>query len=100
MIKPLRDLVFRLRTLYDFQPVTARSAGILRGNDLDPVTVLDHVVDRYQLAVDPRSDHPVADCTVNAVDKVDRRRTGRKIFHIARRCKTVNALGKQVEITL
>ena len=57
-------------------------------------------LDRHEFSVDPRSDHLVADRTVDGVSKVDGTGADRKRFDIARRAETVNIVGKQVEIAL
>ena len=89
-LKPLVDFIFCLGTFYNIQPVPARSPGVLGRNDLNPVTVLDPVINGYQLSVDPGAHHLIADSAMNTVSKINRRRTVRKIFHISGRCKTVN----------
>ena len=98
--EPLIDLIFGLRTLYDVQPVTARSAGVDRCQHLDPVSVFDHVIDRNKLTVDLRTDHTVADCRMNAVGKIDRCRTLWKVFDITGRCKAEHHIPEQVQIVL
>ena len=68
--------------------------------DLDAVSVVKFRLDRHEFSVDPRSDHLVADRTVDGVSKVDGTGADRKRFDIARRAETVNIVGKQVEIAL
>ena len=63
-------------------------------------TVVKFRLDRHEFSVDPRSDHLVADRTVDGVSKVDGTGADRKRFDIARRAETVNIVGKQVEIAL
>ena len=69
-------------------------------DDLDAVSVVKFRLDRHEFSVDPRSDHLVADRTVDGVSKVDGTGADRKRFDIARRAETVNIVGKQVEIAL
>ena len=98
--EPLVDLILRLGTLYDVQPVTAWSLGILRSDNLDPVTVLDDIIDRNQLSVGFCTDHFVADRGVNAVRKINRRRPVRQVLDIAGRCKAEYRVRKKIQITL
>ena len=73
IFEPLVDLVFRLGALDDLEPVPAGSLGVLGGNDLDPVSVLDHIIDVHQFSVDSGSYHLISDRTVDTVGKIDRR---------------------------
>ena len=93
-LKPLVDLVFRLGTLDDTQPVTARSFGVLRSQDLDSVPVLDLIIDIDQLAIDSGTYHLVADRSMDRIGKVNRRRTVRQVLDISVRCKAVYILCK------
>ena len=83
-----------------FSPVRGSALGVLRGDDLDAVSVVKFRLDRHEFSVDPRSDHLVADRTVDGISKVDGTGADRKRFDIARRAETVNIVGKQVEIAL
>ena len=98
VFEPLVDLVFRLRTLDYRKPVTARSLGILRSQNFHAVAVLDFVIDRHKLSVDPRPDHLVADCSMDAVGKINGCRACRQGLDVAGRRKTVYAVGKQIQI--
>ena len=98
VFEPLVDLVFRLRTLDYRKPVTARSLGILRSQNFHAVAVLDFVIDRHKLSVDPRPDHLVADCSMDVVGKINGCRACRQGLDVAGRCKTVYAVGKQIQI--
>ena len=91
-LKPLVDLVFCLRGLHHVQPVPAGTLGILRGDDLDPVAVVDHIVDGNQLPVHSGSDHLVAHRAVYAVCKVNGIGTSAQRLHIAARRKTVHRI--------
>ena len=82
LFEPLVDLVFRLGALDDGQPVPARSLGILRGEDLDPVTVFDHVINGNEFAVGLGSHHFVADRAVHGVSKINGRGAFGQVFHI------------------
>ena len=97
-LKPLIDLVLGLRALDDIQPVPARSPGILGRQDLDPVAVLDLVIDIDKLPVYPGADHFIAHCTVDGVGKIHRRGTVRQILHIAVRREAVHIIRKQVQV--
>ena len=98
-LKPGIDLGFRLRTLYDIQPVTARSSRILGRQYLDTITVLDLVIDIDQFAVHSCADHLISDGAVDRIGKINRRRTIRQVLDISVRCKTVDVLRKQIQIS-
>ena len=98
MLKPLIDLVLCLRTLYNIQPVTARSFGILRSQNLNPVSVLDLIVNIDQLAVDTGSYHLVAHRTVDRIGKIHRSRTIWQVLHISVWSKTIHIFCKQIQI--
>src|SRR5699024_4197449 len=60
--EPLTDLAARTRALDEAEPVTARSGVlILRGEDLDGVTVLQLRVQGHEAAVDAGAHRLVAD---------------------------------------
>ena len=99
-LEPLVDLIFCLRTLNGVEPVTAGSFGVLGCNDLDPVTILDHRLDRHQLSVDSGTNHLVADRTVDTICKVNGIGAIGQRLHIATWCKAVYTLGEQIQITL
>ena len=90
----------RLAALDDIKPVTAWSLGILGCHDLDPVTVLDHIVNIYELSVDPRAHHLVSDSRVDRVSEVDRRGAAWQCLYVSGRCKTVHAVGEHIEVAL
>ena len=98
MAEPLVDLVLRLRTLDDLQPVAARTFRVLGCNDLDPVSVVQNMFDRDKFSVDTRADHAVSHCGVHAVRKVDCAGPGRQLLDIACRRETVNIFRKKIEI--
>ena len=100
LLKPLIDLVLGLGALDNVQPVTAGPPGILGGEDLDPVSVLDLVVDVDQLAVDPGSHHLVAHRAVDGVGEIHRRGAGRQALHIPARGKAVDVLREEIQISL
>ena len=97
-LKPLIDLVLGLRALDDIQPVPARSPGILGCQDLDPVAVLDLVIDIDKLPVYPGADHLIAHRAVDGVGKIHRCGTVRQILHIAVRRETVHIICEQVQV--
>ena len=76
--------------------VNYRALGMLSTN----CYVVKFRLDRHEFSVDPRSDHLVADRTMDGISKVDGTGADRKRFDIARRAETVNIVGKQVEIAL
>ena len=98
-LKPLVDLVLCLCCLDNVQPVAAGTLGILRCNNLDPVPVVNHIVDGNQLSVYPGADHLIAHRTVNAVGKVNGIRSTPKRLYVSSRRKTINTVGKQIQIT-
>ena len=97
--KPGIDLTLCLCTLDDIQPVTARSLGVLRCKDLNPVSVLDLIIDVYKLTVHSGADHLIADCTVDRIGKVNRCGAIRKVLHIPVRCKAVYIFLEQIQVT-
>ena len=99
-LKPLVDLGLGLGALYNIQPVPAGALGVLGGNHLDLVPVLDHIVNIDQLSVDSGSHHLVAHGAVDGISKINGRRTAGQCLYIAGRSKAVNAVGKQIQIAL
>ena len=99
-LKPLVDFILCLGTLDNVQPVTARSLGVLGRDNLNPVAVLDHIVNGYQFSVDSGADHFIAHGTVDTVRKVNGIGTVGQCFHITARCKAVDTLGEQVQVAL
>ena len=59
---------------------------------------MQHVVEVHDAAVDRRADHAVADRGVDAVGKVDRRRAGGQVDHIALRREHEHLVGKHVHL--
>ena len=98
VLKPLIDFIFGLGALNHIQPVAAGASGILGGNDLDPVAILDLIINGHQLSVYPRADHLVSYGAVYTVGKVDRRRAAGKRLDLSGRRKAVDALRKQIQI--
>ena len=99
MLKPLINLILCLCALYDTQPVSARTFGILGCQNLDTVSVLDLIINIDQLAVDTCTYHLVAHCTVDRIGKIHRSRAIWQVFHISVRSKTVHILCKQIQIS-
>ncbi len=100
LFEPLIDLRFGRSALADVQPVKAWTARVLRRHDLDPVAVLNDVIDGHQLPVDSGSHHLVADRGMNRIGKIDGRRPGREILHLAPRRKAVHAVREKIQIAL
>ena len=98
LLEPLLDLVACLRCLDHLEPVALRTVGLLGGDDFDNIAVLQIVVDRCNSAIDLTSGHAVADSGMNAVGKVNRRRTGRQVDDIALRGKYEYLVRKQVDL--
>ena len=98
IFKPLIDFVLGLCTFYHAQPVPAWAFGILGGQNLHPIPVLDLVINGHQLTVDPGPDHLISHCTVNAVCKVDRGRSCRKVLDLSCRGKAIYTVRKQIQI--
>ena len=92
--EPLVDLVLGLCALYDLEPVTAWSLGVLRGDYLYLVTVFDDIVYRHELAVYLGTDHLVADRRVYAVGKVYRCGALWQVLYIAGRCECKYIVGE------
>ena len=63
-LEPLIDLIFSLCAVYHFQPVAAWSLGILGGDDLNTVSILDLIFNRNQfpLTLAPTILFPTALC--------------------------------------
>ena len=72
LLEPLIDLVLRLCTLNNIQPVTTRSFGILGCQYLNTVTVLDLIVYIYKFTVDSGTDHLITDSTMNRISEINR----------------------------
>ena len=71
-LEPLVDLILCLGTLYNIQPVTAWSLGILGCQDLDSVAILNLIINVNKFSVDSGSYHLVTDRTVDRISKIDR----------------------------
>ena len=97
-LKPLVNLVFRLSALDNIQPVPARSLGILGRQYLDPVSVLDLIINVDQFPVHTGSHHLIAHRAVNRIGKIHRRRTVWQVFHIPIGGKAVYVLREQIQI--
>ena len=100
LLEPLVDLVLRRSALTDAEPVQTRSPRILRGHDLNAVTVLNLIIDVDELAVDARAHHLVADRRMNGIGKINRRRPRRQVLDLSVRSKTVHAVGEEIQIAL
>ena len=96
--KPLVDLILRLRTFYNIQPVSAWSFGILGRQDFDPVTILDLIINIYKPSIHSRTDHFITDSTVDRISKIHRCGTIRQILDISVWCKAVNILLEEIQI--
>ena len=57
------------------------------------------IINIDQLTVHTRTDHFIADCSVDRIGKVNRRRTIRKVLHVSVRGKAIYILRKQVQIS-
>ena len=99
-LKPLIYLALSLSGLNYLEPVTARPLRILACKNLNSVAVLNDIIDIHKLSVNSGSNHLISDSRMDAVGKIDRRRSRRKILHISRRSEAVNAVGKEVQIRL
>ena len=100
LTEPAVDPVLGLGALDDLQPVPAGSLGILGGDDLDPVAVVDLCLDGHQLSVDAGTDHPVSDGGMDGIGKVDGTGTRGKGLHISGRREDIDVLVEEVEIAL
>ena len=99
-LKPLIDLILCLGTLDNVQPVAARPLRVLGRNDLNPVAIFNHIVNRHQFSVNSGTNHFISNRTVNAVGKVNGVGAVGQSLHVTARRKTVHALREQVKITL
>ena len=70
-LEPLIDLIFSLCAVYHFQPVAAWSLGILGGDDLNTVSILDLIFNRNQFSVDSCANHLISHCTVYRISKIN-----------------------------
>lgn len=61
--------------------------GVLGSDDLNPVSVLDHIVNRHQLAIDFGTYHLISHSRVNAVRKINRCGTVWQVLYISGRVK-------------
>ena len=100
LLEPLVDLILRLRTFNNRKPVAARSLRVGRRDDLDPVSILNHVIDRHQLAIDSRTNHPVSNRRMDAVGKIDGCRSIWQRLDVACGRKAVDVLVEEIQITL
>ena len=82
-LEPGLDLVAGAGRLDQREPVARRAALALGGEDLDDVARLQLVVQRHDLAVDPRADAAVADVGVDLVGEVQRRGAGGERLDLA-----------------
>ena len=98
--EPLVNLVLRLRTFDNRQPVTAWSLGILGCQDLDSVAILDLIINVNKFSVDSGSYHLVTYCRMNCISEINRRGSCRQVLYISIWCKTVNTVGKKIQVTL
>ena len=100
LFKPRIDLILRLAALYQIKPVSARALGVLGRHDLDPVTVLDHIINIDKLSVDSRSDHLISDSRMDRIGKVDWCGAAWKRLYISVRGKAVYTVGEHIQIAL
>src|SRR5690625_247099 len=93
------NLLLRATGGGDLDPVGA-GAVVLRAvrEDLDPVTRLQLVAERDDLAVHARAHAAVAHLSVHRVGEVDGRRAARQVDHVAGRGEDEHALGEQVAL--
>ena len=87
--EPLIDLVFRLRTLDDQQPVTARSLTVLGGDDINLVSILNLVIQFNDISIHSGTYHFIPDSSMYRIGKIDRCRTCREGLYISIWCKAV-----------
>ena len=99
-LEPLIDLIFSLCAVYHFQPVAAWSLGILGGDDLNTVSILDLIFNRNQFSVDSCANHLISHCTVYRISKINRCGAAWKSLYITRWGEAVNAVRKQIKIAL
>ena len=98
--EPLIYLVFRLCTLYYFEPVTAWSLRILGRDYLYLVTIFDDIIYGNKLSVYFCSNHFITDSRMDAIRKVYRCRPFWKILYISRWCKCKYIVRKKIKVTL
>ena len=98
VLEPLVDFIFGLCALNQIQPVTAGSLGVLGGQYLYSVPVLDFIVYGDQFAVYTGADHLISHGGMHAVRKINGRAACRQSLHIPCRGKAVNRIGKQIQI--
>ena len=99
-LEPLIDLIFCLCAAYQLQPVAAWSLGILGGDDLNTVTILDLIFNRNQFSIDSGAYHLISYRTVDGISKINRSRAAWKSLYITRWGEAVNAVRKQIKIAL
>lgn len=98
LLVPLLYLGARGAALCDIEPVAAGAGRGLGSAYLDDIAVLEHIVIGDDAAVDLCADHVVADVGMDAVSKVDRRRTGGEVYNIALRGEHKDLVGKEVDL--
>ena len=97
-LEPLADAFLGRRALDEVEPVAARAVRTLGGEDLDDLAVLQLVVERHHAPVDLGTDATMADLGVDAVRKVDRRRVGREVQHVALGGEHIDLVLEQVDL--
>ena len=82
--KPLPDRALGTAGDHELLPVQARSrVGVLGGEDLHHLAVLQRALEGDELAVDPGADAAVADLGVDGVGEVHGGRADRQVDHVA-----------------
>ena len=100
MAEPLVNLIFRLGGLYNFQPISGRSSGVLASNNIYSISIVKYILNGHQLIVNLGPHHLISYSGVDGISKVDRGGARRKILHISCGSKAVHAFIEEGKVGL
>ena len=98
LLEPAFDFVARIGRADNINPVTARSVGLLGGDNLYDIAVLQLVVKRYNASVDLGTYAAVAYIRMDAVSEVNRHTAYRQVDNISARRKDKDLIGKDIHL--
>src|ERR1700730_12845252 len=96
-IDPMPNFAFRVRTLYEAQPVAIGVMALLREN-LDTIAAGDFMTQRDHLAVYFCSGTLMADFSVHGVREIHRRGAARQLQHAALGSEGINLHGREIDL--
>ena len=98
LLEPAFDFVACIGRAYNINPVTARAVGLLGGDNLYDIAVLQLVVKRYNASVDLGTYAAVAYIRMDAVSEVNRHTAYRQVDNITARRKDKDFIGKDIHL--